>query len=193
LVDLDGTLYRQRWVRLAMAAELMLGHWRVIPLLQTFRRTQEELRQEVGQAKQCPYGQQLERVAHRFGSTPEQVRATVEYWMVERPLKWLNLCRRRQLIDEIRCFHQRGGQTAVVSDYPAAKKLQALGVMSLFDVVVANGEVDGCYRLKPWPDGYLMAASRLGVAPNECLVLGDRDEIDGEAARRAGMAFELIG
>jgi beta-phosphoglucomutase-like phosphatase (HAD superfamily) len=39
----------------------------------------------------------------------------------------------------------------------------------------------------------LQAASELGISPEECLVLGDRQDADGEAARRAGMAFRLIG
>ncbi|MCB9916751.1 MAG: HAD hydrolase-like protein, partial [Planctomycetes bacterium] len=43
------------------------------------------------------------------------------------------------------------------------------------------------------PDGYLEAARRLGVAPAECLVVGDRDDADGAAARAAGMAFRRIG
>jgi HAD superfamily hydrolase (TIGR01549 family) len=46
--------------------------------------------------------------------------------------------------------------------------------------------------LKPWPDGYLLAAERLGVAAAECLVIGDREDADGLAASRAGMAFRRV-
>ncbi len=38
LVDLDGTLYTQRWVRLAMAAELAPFGWSALPILKRFRR-----------------------------------------------------------------------------------------------------------------------------------------------------------
>jgi HAD superfamily hydrolase (TIGR01549 family) len=62
----------------------------------------------------------------------------------------------------------------------------------LFDVVIASGEPSGPPRLKPAPDGYLLAAERLGVVPAGCLVIGDRDDTDGEAARRAGMAFRRV-
>ncbi len=79
-----------------------------------------------------------------------------------------------------------------MSDYPARRKLEASGVAELFEQVVANGEQGGPGRLKPWPDGYLLAAEQLGVAPGECLVIGDRADADGEAARRAGMAFRRI-
>ena len=85
-----------------------------------------------------------------------------------------------------------GGRTAVVSDYPARKKLAALGEPELFEVVVASGEPGGPKRLKPDPEGYLRAAEALGVRPERCLVIGDRDDADGAAARAAGMQFRLM-
>lgn len=62
-----------------------------------------------------------------------------------------------------------------------------------FDIVVASGEEGGRRWLKPHPDGLLSACERLGVKPERCLMLGDRHDADGEAARRAGMAFRRIG
>src|SRR5690606_40516027 len=53
------------------------------------------------------------------------------------------------------------------------------------------GESGGPSALKPAPDGYLKAALSLGVSPEHCLVIGDRDDADGAAARAAGMAFRL--
>jgi phosphoglycolate phosphatase/putative hydrolase of the HAD superfamily len=80
-----------------------------------------------------------------------------------------------------------------VSDYPATSKLLALGLSDYFDQVVSNGETEGLRRIKPSPDGYLLAAQLLGCDPEECLVIGDRDDADGAAARAAGMRFRLVG
>ncbi len=192
LVDLDGTLYRASWVRLAMTAELLAGGGRSVRVLRVFRQEHERLRAELVKPVSSPYEEQLRRAAERLGRDVSEVRRVVDYWMVCRPGKWLRLFRRRRLLAEIAGFRQQGGRTAVVSDYPAAQKLAALGAASLFDVVVANGESGGPNRLKPWPDGYLLAAERLGMAAEECLVVGDRQDADGEAARRAGMAFRRI-
>jgi HAD superfamily hydrolase (TIGR01509 family) len=112
--------------------------------------------------------------------------------MIERPAKWLPLFRRRELLAEIDAFRARGGRTALVSDYPARRKLEALGASRLFDVVVASGEPDGPPRLKPHPGGMLRAAAALGVTPARCLVLGDRPDADGKAANAAGMAFRHV-
>ena len=131
---------------------------------------------------------------------PETVRArwsvvlerTVREWMFRRPLKWVARSRRADLVERLKKFREAGGKTALVSDYPATEKLNALGVANLFDLVVSSGEPGGPSQLKPHPEGYLSAAERLGVAPSACLVIGDRDDADGAAARAAGMAVHII-
>ena len=81
---------------------------------------------------------------------------------------------------------------ALVSDYPVRRKLDALGLPLEFDAIVANGEAGGPKSLKPNPEGYLLAADRLGTSPRRCLVVGDREDADGDAALRAGMSFLLV-
>jgi HAD superfamily hydrolase (TIGR01549 family) len=191
LVDLDGTLYSAPPVRLCMLGELSLGGWRVLPTLRRFRSEQEQLRRSQNEPGD-PYRVQIERTALACGITAAEVERRVEEWMLERPAKWLWLFRRSALLEELATFRRGGGRLALVSDYPARAKLAALGCGELFDAVVASGEVGGPRWLKPHPDGYLMAAERLGVSPARCLVLGDRVDADGEAARRAGMTFRHV-
>jgi HAD superfamily hydrolase (TIGR01549 family) len=191
LVDLDGTLYHALPVKAAMALELLVAGWRVVPTLRRFREEHELVRRALI-AGHDPYRAQIARTAAALGREPAHVERDVAEWMQSRPSRWLRLFRRRALIEEIRAFRERGGKTAVVSDYPARVKLGGLGAEALFDVVVASGEPDGPKRLKPDPEGYLRAAERLGVAPRRCLVVGDRDDADGEAARAADMAFRRI-
>jgi HAD superfamily hydrolase (TIGR01549 family) len=191
LVDLDGTLYVQTAVRLAMAAELSLLGLRAVRVLKRFRR-EHELVRELG-LEGDPFRLQLERTAEALGEPATEVEAHVRDWMIERPAKWLALFRRRALLREIGAFRANGGRTALVSDYPARRKLEALGATRLFDVIVASGEPDGPLRLKPHPSGMLRAAAALGVDPARCLVLGDRPDADGLAASAAGMAFRRIG
>jgi len=191
LVDLDGTLYVGRPVRLAMALELLLLGLGSLMLLRRFRKMHEELREQGVEGD--PFQLQIERTAEALGRPPSEIELTVRTWMIERPRKWLGLFRRRTLLAEIAAFRAAGGRTALVSDYPARRKLEALGASSLFDAVVASGEPDGPVRLKPHPSGMLRAAAALGVDPSRCLVLGDRADADGLAASAAGMAFRRIG
>ena len=62
--------------------------------------------------------------------------------------------------------------------------LKTLGLLEKFDAFVCAGD----YRKgKPDPEPFLLAAGRLGVAPEKCLVFEDAD-LGIEAARSAGMA-----
>jgi beta-phosphoglucomutase-like phosphatase (HAD superfamily) len=192
LVDLDGTLYYQSAVRLAMALEVALGGWSAISCIRAFREEHERLHRDTPEPLGDPFLTQIQRTAARLGRSHEDMRRLIEHWMIVRPCRWLRPLRRRGLLREIDDFHREGGKTALVSDYPARAKLEAMGIAHLFDVVVASGESAGLSRLKPWPDGYLLAAGALGVPPRACLVIGDRVDADGQAARRAGMAFRRV-
>jgi len=195
LVDLDGTLYSARWVKLFMAAELALFGWSALKTLRQFRHEHEALRHEqlAGPAlATSPFAGQLARTAQALNLPAAEVERVVQSWMFERPGKWLSRFPRRALLAELRAFKAQGGRTALVSDYPAERKIDALGARALFEVIVANGEAHGPSRLKPDPEGYLHAAELLKVNPARCLVIGDRDDADGEAARAAKMGFRLV-
>jgi putative hydrolase of the HAD superfamily len=190
LVDLDGTLYAPTPVKLMMAAEVLLLGWTAAPVLRRFR-AEHELVRELG-LEGDPFALQIARTAEALGRSSDDVEGHVRAWMIERPGRWLAAFRRQALLAEIEAFRAAGGRTALVSDYPAKRKLEALGASSLFDAVVASGEPGGPRRLKPHPDGMLRAAAALEVEPLACLVIGDREDADGEAARAAGMRFRRI-
>ena len=76
-----------------------------------------------------------------------------------------------------------GGGRVVVE-----KTLQAVGLSDLFDEVVTAHEVE-CG--KPAPDVYLEAASRLGVAPGDCLAFEDAPA-GMMAAQSAGMTVVSV-
>ncbi len=87
------------------------------------------------------------------------------------------------LIEKLR---QRGKRLAIVSSAPrenVVMVLQSLGLTEAFDTVLSEEDVP---RGKPDPQGYLLAAERLGVSPADCVVLEDAPG-GVEAAKRAGM------
>ncbi|PWU00222.1 MAG: hypothetical protein C5B53_04315 [Candidatus Melainabacteria bacterium] len=71
-----------------------------------------------------------------------------------------------------------GGHRSVVET-----TLRSVGIRELFDIVVGAGDVK---QGKPAPDLFLLAAERMGVASDSCVVYEDAD-LGVEAARRAGM------
>ena len=71
-----------------------------------------------------------------------------------------------------------GGSRSTVS-----QTLRVIGVDKYLEVLVCAGETE---RGKPFPDPFLMAAEKLGVKPEECLVFEDGDP-GVQAAIAAGM------
>ena len=66
--------------------------------------------------------------------------------------------------------------------------LTTIGLLDKFQTIVASEDYK---HSKPAPDAFLLAAERLGVAPEDCLVFEDAD-IGIEAATAAGMASVRI-
>ncbi len=66
--------------------------------------------------------------------------------------------------------------------------LQALKLLDRFETLVCAGDYE---RSKPDPEPFLIAAARLGVAPEDCLVFEDTD-MGIQAAASAGMAAVKI-
>jgi len=192
LVDLDGTLYAPRPLKVAMAAELAFMGLPAVRILRCFRQQHELLRHEAGTYEPSPFEEQVKRTADILKVPAGRVDTVVREWMIHRPCKWVKRFRRRSLLDEITAFRAEGGRTAIVSDYPAQEKLLALGAETLFDRVIASGDAGGPKHLKPTPESMLLAASALEVEPKRCLVIGDRADVDGAAAASAGMEFRLI-
>jgi beta-phosphoglucomutase len=86
----------------------------------------------------------------------------------------------------VRRARDKGIKQAIVSSTPCANielMLQSLGLYDCFEVIV--GEEDAAWG-KPDPEGFLVAASRLGVPPTDCVVIEDAPEGIG-AGKAAGM------
>jgi HAD superfamily hydrolase (TIGR01509 family) len=196
LFDLDGTLYDQRRMRILMAMELaaMLVRRpfrapRDLRTLSAFRKAQESLRHD--RSGPGPTAQ-LEVAAARLRMPLAEVEAVTTEWMTERPLKHMARCRAAGTIELLASLQARGIELGVLSDYPAAAKLHALGIASSFSVVLCAADPEvGAF--KPDPRGFLAAADRWQLAPAEVLMVGDRADADAAGAAAAGMPCVIIG
>lgn len=68
------------------------------------------------------------------------------------------------------------------------RTMKAIGVFDLFPVIVTQEDVG---RSKPAPDIFLLAAEKMGVPPEACLVFED-SHLGIQAAEAAGMASVLV-
>ena len=181
--DVDGTLYRQRPLRIAMAREMAVNAARSFSLA-TFRilGVYRRLREEVGDERIEDFDAALiDRTARATGATPDRVRALVADWMETRPLRHLARCRYPGLDWLFAGLRAHGKTIAILSDYPAVAKVAALGLEA--DLILSAGEIG---VLKPDSRGLLTLIERAGTTPAHTVLIGDRIDRDGIAAREAG-------
>jgi HAD superfamily hydrolase (TIGR01509 family) len=90
----------------------------------------------------------------------------------------------------IQALAKRGIPIAVVTNSAAPNMwLEAAGLLDELAIVVTSNDVSSP---KPSPEGYLLAAQRLGVEPAQCVVF--EDSHDGWlSATRAGMRVVVVG
>ena len=194
--DVDGTLYRQGPLRRAMMLRLLrscatrplLGA-RTLRVLSAYRKAQEDLRERgvPGDLAEA----QLRLACERTGSGRAFAAACVTRWMEEEPLPLVARFARPGLADLVRACRERGLRLGIVSDYPAEAKLRALGIDDAFDAIVCSRAPEVGF-FKPHPRGLQVAREKLGTAAAETLYVGDRPEVDAEAARAAGMPCAIL-
>lgn len=197
LFDVDGTLYRQKPLRRAMALRLIshyllrpMGALRTARILSAYRGAQEDLRK--GSRPEGSIAEaQLRMAAERAGAGLEEVANCVARWMEQEPLALLPRFLQPGLMELLNAACERGLRLGVVSDYPAVEKLRALGIAQHFEVVVTAQEPE-VNAFKPDPTGLKVALQRLGIASQEVLYVGDRPEVDAVAACAAGIPCVIL-
>jgi beta-phosphoglucomutase family hydrolase len=89
-------------------------------------------------------------------------------------------------IELLQSLNERGFSQALVSSAPIENirlVTRELGIEDLFQVIVSGMDVK---EGKPSPQGFLLAAEKLGIEPQDCVVIEDATA-GVTAAKRAGM------
>ncbi len=198
ILDVDGTLYSQRKLRVYMGKEIIFSFIqyplitiREIRIMLSFRKYREALRGETwghGYLNKKQY----EVVAQHMKVKEEEVRRVVGKWIYILPLGYLSRCKYVGVENFIGLCKDRGKKIAVFSDYPSREKLVALGLWDLVDTVVSSTDQD-VNAFKPCGRGLIKILDIFGIAPEDALYIGDRIDTDYGASNYAGVDFLLLG
>ena len=182
--DVDGTLYRQRPLRLRMGCDMVLHavakrDLNAINVVSAYRRIRERLA-----AKEVPDFEQvlIAETAKATSTSPECVHAIVSEWIETRPLRYLRSCLFSGVPQLFAGLQRAGKKIGVFSDYPATEKLAAMGLA--VHHVVAASDVG---LLKPHARGLQSLMAAASSTARDTLFIGDRADRDGVAGQRAGV------
>jgi HAD superfamily hydrolase (TIGR01549 family) len=199
IIDMDGTLYYQSKLRRKMCAlmikELFTNRVSLIELYTVFmfRKLREE---QAGKAYSDDelYRKVAQKVPGCLRPDAEAVEKNVTKWIYDRPLDILNECKDECLINFIRGVISTGKKVYIYSDYPAEAKAKALGsdVFADKNIKYVDASTEGIGVYKPCSKGIGYILQEAGTAPDMALMIGDRDDRDGVAAKKAGIDVLIL-
>ena len=124
-----------------------------------------------------------QRVEH----LPSNATRVVHEWMIERPLKYISRFRDAKLISILITMQSKGIPIIVYSDYPSFEKLQALNFAPSQSYCSIDLEC-----MKPDATGIINELRSQSIAPERCLVIGDRFDKDGLLAKNMNSEYIIL-
>lgn len=188
IVDMDGTLYRQKAMQIKMAQLLIWnaltkknGMKELFIVLQ-FRKIREHMSKGRDVDREC-----CSILSGKWKMDLEETEAIIHKWIYEKPLKYLERYKDKRLISTLDRLAQKGVYIAIYSDYPTGEKQEQLGI-SHFEGYCSGQEGIDC--MKPDPSGILFIMEKKQIKdPAKVLMIGDREDKDGKAAQNAGVDY----
>lgn len=190
--DIDGTLYPER----ALNARLGLFAARNARFLLAFssaRRMLHALDETTGDWPEDLEGfrrLQAELVAERLKLSEAEAAALADriiYGELDSYFEGLPVFGGLQrALDDL---SSGGLRLAVLSDFPAERKLKLLGLSGRFELAQCS---EGSGLLKPAARPFLRLAAALGLEPGEMLYVGNSRRYDVRGSRAAGMRSALL-
>jgi putative hydrolase of the HAD superfamily len=195
--DVDGTLYGHG----AYLWRMALSGLPDLPLAYAYNRARTLYREEQGERPVSPPDREgylrhlallMLRVLKRQSDERSVHKMTA---LVEKRLygTWNRLYRRvrgrRGMKSAIATLHQRGYCIAVLSDFPLAGKLEALGILPYVDVALCSEDTG---YLKPDPHVFARLLELVDSKADEVLYVGDSYRKDVLGANGAGIHSLLL-
>jgi FMN phosphatase YigB (HAD superfamily) len=129
---------------------------------------------------------QYQWCAEELSIPAEKVESRIQEFMHQLPLSFL-LKTRYQHIDKVfDTLKEQNIALAIYSDYHVKEKLDALQLKAEGLFCSTDKEIQ---QLKPSAKAIDVICNSMNIAKNETILIGDRDDTDGESARLAGISF----
>ncbi len=183
--DIDGTLYPYESMYLK-SIPVFIKYFRFIS---NFGKVRSEIRKKPCEDIDFRI-RQAKMLAARLGVTDDYAYTAIESIIYD---KWINSLKGirpyRNVEAVLDYLKKKRVKLAVLSDFPAAEKLEFLGLQGYWDTVLCSEESG---NLKPDTEPFLIVCKRLGIPADQVLFVGDNPRYDIIGAIRAGMKTALF-
>lgn len=185
--DVDGTLYFQRKVRMIMAKRLLVYYaFHPLRIKDLFIIKEFRALREKAQSVDMLY----KDTGAKYKVSPEYVSDVIDKWIYKNPIDAVSCSKDEKLLCVIKKLKEAGKKIVIWSDYFADDKLEALGVEA--DAVYTADDSERQIDLKPSDKALRLIMNDFNVSPDKVLMVGDRMEKDGLAAKSAGTDYIIL-
>lgn len=191
--DLDGTLYYQSPFRKKMFFVLLKGlllkpwKWKELYIIWQFRKIREKWDSQDMDLNLTL--KQYEATASRCYCSSQKVQNVIEYWMMQVPNRYLKAYQDEIAVYWIEKLKKNRKKVVVWSDYPVEEKLDALDIQVVDFLCSTDSRVGA---MKPNPKGIQVIMEKYHLSKEKVLMVGDREEKDGFAAKKAGIDWVIL-
>ena len=119
----------------------------------------------------------------------QQVEACILKYMYKLPLRFILRTRYPQINKVFEALKNLSFSMAIYSDYPVKEKMAALQLKA--DACFNSTDRD-LLQLKPSGKAVKYICNKMGIPREKALLIGDREDTDGESARLAGVTFVKV-
>jgi HAD superfamily hydrolase (TIGR01549 family) len=189
---MDGTLYYRLPLRILMIINIILHYIfhlfkikeiLVVRYFRKIRETEDLLKNK--NFKNIQY----EFISNKFKISVEETKSIIDFWLMKRPLKYLNLCKDKNLGKIIDSLHEKKIKIIIYSDYPALEKVKVLNIKADY---IYSSEDENILSLKPSPKALEYINKNLNLSFSDMLIVGDRYEKDGKLAEYYNVDFIIL-
>ncbi len=193
IFDVDGTLYDQKKLRhkmlLALISYYLLRPWRVRELLIIYHFRKEREKRAGFQGCNLQKEQYI-WCAAQVNFPIDKIKLVVDQWIFNFPNRYLKECKYPGINSFFDSLINKGISIAIYSDYESKMKMENMGLNAILQISSTDTNINA---MKPLPKGLHYILNEFDIInTNECLYIGDRDEMDGECARQAGIPYLII-
>ena len=187
--DLDGTLYPNYRLNIRLLPLAV----KEIPFLTAFSKVRKLIRieQKNGIVQYDNfYKHQAELTARLLDAPPELIKEKIDVFIYR---GWEPLFKKikpfKNVLETLTALRGAGYKLGLLSDFPPEKKIEYLGLSSLWDAVHCS-EYSGA--LKPHPLSFVKIAEQMNLPPEKILYVGNSVSYDVAGASKAGMKTAWI-
>ena len=187
IFDLDGTLYSQKKVRLAMAWKLF---WHYLLRLNKIKELQALYQFRVCREMSDFKEMSIEDICHILSAKIcldfNIIKDVITKWMFDEPLELIKHYSYKDVCSFISKTQEKGKIIIIYSDYPVERKLNALKINPN---LIFTSEDPRIHELKPSSKAMTLISGSVSQPICEIIYIGDRDEKDGASAKLLDISY----